>query len=111
MSLNGDNIGDEVRLVYTDGTVHAKGRVYMYCEQPSIGIETAAGEHLHWRADMARVVPPAEPVTVTNDLIKRARYVLSQPLPDWSRAQRVLEALVEEADAALIRPPAEGTDS
>lgn len=62
MSISRDAIGQMVELFYaTDSTtVHASGRAVSYTDAPTVTITTRSGDHVHWRADLARVV--AEPV-------------------------------------------------
>lgn len=56
MKLEMDVIGQQVRLVTHPGDTYAEGKVYAYCEAPMLAIETADGQRIWWRADLAQPV-------------------------------------------------------
>ena len=53
MDLTPSTIGRTVRLRTGQGDTYAEGVVYAYCEAPQVAIETADGERIWWRADLA----------------------------------------------------------
>lgn len=52
MRVDQDALGKIVVAKFGDGTISAVGRVIGYCHTPTVTIENAKGERIHWRADM-----------------------------------------------------------
>lgn len=80
-----------VRLAFADDSPKAYGRVIGYSEHPQLMVETADGDHIWWRADMAELVKPLEPerlaalVEDTNGV----KYVsVAHPIDGWAAGKR-----------------------
>lgn len=57
MSATKDSLGQLIVARYGNGNVAAIGVCKMFCEVPSISIETLDGRKINWRADMCEVLP------------------------------------------------------
>lgn len=54
-TVNGDSIGQRVRLRTGQGDTYAEGVVFAYCAAPQVAIETPSGARIWWRADLTEV--------------------------------------------------------
>ena len=101
-----DSIGEWLELQWSGGGIRATGSMIGYCEQPSVAIITEKGERIHWRADMARVVPVPE----ADDVIERVTALADEI---WRESQGdqtiihdagIMQDIVDRLRAALVAP-------
>ena len=60
--MRGTFVGENVECFTTDGATWGTGRVFAYCDAPTVDVEREDGTRFSWRHDLTRLAPQVEPM-------------------------------------------------